>query len=163
MRIVASGAFDVASDELYLVRRIGRRALAYKRSDQVRRVLQWQYQTERVRTGEVVAKIVWRFHAPCHGKLPISHGLPGSDTAIMAAQAQVAVRAQDKLGHAGFVVRGALIRRISLRGKSLVPERRNASNSRMRRMAIETGGAQASLDRRGASGAEIMLAQNVAA
>src|SRR5579864_7737976 len=131
MGTVTGGTFDVAFHELYRVGGVCGCSLAVKRSNQIWRILQRQHQAEWMRTGEVVAKGVWRFHAAGHGKFSVGHGLSGSDAPVMATEAQVAVTSQHWPWRPSLVVGSTLICSVGLCGQSLVPERRHAADSGM--------------------------------
>ncbi len=52
VRTVATGAFDVAVDQLHRLRRIGRFALCDERCCQIGRIFKWKDKTERMRAGQ---------------------------------------------------------------------------------------------------------------
>ena len=110
---------------------------------------------------KVRSKHVRRRHRTIHRDLAISRGSTGSNAAIVAAQAEAAVRAADGL-RADVLLGGARVGVVNLLRKRLVPEGRSSADSGVRSVAVQAKIGTRSRDGRLAAWSQIVNSDDVA-
>ena len=119
--VVATGAFDVAVDQLYRSGGIGRLALCDQRRNQVRGIFQRQHQTEWVRSRQSGAERIGAIHGSDRGQLPVGRGLSHAHRPVMTTQAQTAGDTQRGLSVAQVGIGRAAVRHVGFLRQLLVP------------------------------------------
>lgn len=161
MRIVARGALDISVDQFHRSGRIGGGSLCGEIDREVRGSFDRQHEAEGMGAAQICADDIHIVHRAGNRNLTVGGGLSNRDSAVVAAETETAALAEDGLRATSLLIGRARIRRVGLGRKSLVPERRNATETAM--WCMTEGAAEATLraDRRAARYAQIVLAKGV--